>query len=44
MPAFPEMVTAYAAELAGEGKSISTIRLGVAAIVDPHRHTVYSHS
>ena len=37
LPAQPEVVAAYAAELAEEGKSMSTIRLGVAAIVDAHR-------
>ena len=39
MPAFPEMVAAYAAELADEGKSMSTVRLAVAAIVDAHRRS-----
>ena len=33
----PEVVAAYAAELAEDGKSMSTIRLAVAAIVDAHR-------
>ena len=37
LPASPEVVAAYAAELADEGKSMSTIRLAVAAIVDAHR-------
>ena len=37
LPAQPEVVAAYAAELAVEGKSMSTIRLAVAAIVDAHR-------
>ncbi len=37
IPAFPEMVAAYAAELADEGRSVSTIRLAVAAIADAHR-------
>ena len=37
LPAQPEVVAAYAAELADEGKSMSTIRLAVAAIVDAHR-------
>ena len=37
LPAQPEVVAAYAAELADEGKSLSTIRLAVAAIVDAHR-------
>ena len=37
LPAQPEVVAAYAAELSDEGKSISTIRLAVAAIVDAHR-------
>ena len=33
----PKVVAAYAAELAEDGKSMSTIRLAVAAIVDAHR-------
>ena len=37
LPAFPEMVAAYAAELADEGKSMSSVRLAVATIVDAHR-------
>ena len=37
MPAFPEMVAAYATELADEGKSMSTVRLAIASIVDAHR-------
>ena len=37
LPAFPEMVAAYAAELADEGKSMSSVRLAVAAIADAHR-------
>ena len=37
LPAQPEVLAAYAAELAGNGKSLSTIRLAVAAIVDAHR-------
>ena len=37
LPAQPEVVAAYAAELADDGKSMSTIRLAVAAIVDAHR-------
>ena len=37
LPASPEVVAAYAAELVAEGKSMSTIRLAVAAIVDAHR-------
>ena len=37
LPAQPEVVAAYAAELAEDGKSLSTIRLAVAAIVDAHR-------
>ena len=37
LPASPEVVAAYAAELADDGKSMSTIRLAVAAIVDAHR-------
>ena len=38
LPAQSEVVAAYVAELADEGKSMSTIRLAVAAIVDAHRH------
>ena len=37
LPAQPEVLAAYAAELADDGKSMSTIRLVVAAIVDAHR-------
>ena len=37
LPAQPEVVAAYAAELADDGKSMSTIRLAVAAIVDAHK-------
>ena len=37
LPAQAEVVAAYAAELAEDGKSMSTIRLAVAAIVDAHR-------
>ena len=37
LPAQPEVLAAYAAELADEGKSMSTIRLAIAAIVDAHR-------
>ena len=37
LPAQPEVLAAYAAELADDGKSMSTIRLAVAAIVDAHR-------
>ena len=37
LPASPEVVAAYVAELAEEGKSMSTIRLAVSAIVDAHR-------
>ena len=37
LPASPEVVAAYAAELMDDGKSMSTIRLAVAAIVDAHR-------
>ena len=37
LPASPEVVAAYAAELVDDGKSMSTIRLAVAAIVDAHR-------
>ena len=38
LPAQPEVLAAYAAELADDGKSMSTIRLAVAAIVDAHRN------
>ena len=37
LPASPEVVAAYAAELVDDGKSMSTVRLAVAAIVDAHR-------
>ena len=37
LPASPEVVAAYAAEMAENGKSISTIRLALSAIVDAHR-------
>ena len=37
LPAQPEVLAAYDAELADYGKSMSTIRLAVAAIVDAHR-------
>ena len=37
LPAQPGVVAAYSAELAEDGKSMSTIRLAVAAIVDAHR-------
>ena len=37
LPAQPEVVAAYAAELAEDGKSMSTIRLAVAAVVDAHK-------
>ena len=37
LPASPEVVAAYAAELVAEGKSMSTVRLVVSAIVDAHR-------
>ena len=37
LPASPEVVAAYAAELVAEGKSMSTVRLAVSAIVDVHR-------
>ena len=37
LPAQREVVVAYAAELADDGKSMSTIRLAMAAIVDAHR-------
>ena len=37
LPASPEVVAAYAAELVAEGKSMSTVRLAVSSIVDAHR-------
>ena len=37
LPASPEVVAAYAAELVDDGKSMSTVRLTVASIVDAHR-------
>ena len=37
LPASPEVVTAYAAELMDDGKSMSTVRLVVSAIGDTHR-------
>ena len=37
LPAQPEVLAAYTAELADDGKSMSTIRLAVAAIVDAHK-------
>ena len=37
LPARPEVLAAYAVDLADEGKSMSTIRLAVASIVDAHR-------
>ena len=37
LPAQPEVLAAYAAELADDGLSMSTIRLAIAAIVDAHR-------
>ena len=37
LPAQPEVLAAYAVELADDNMSISTIRLAVAAIVDAHR-------
>ena len=37
IPAQPEVLAAYAVELADDGKSMSTVRLAVAAIVDAHR-------
>ena len=37
LPAQPEVLAAYAAELADDRKSMSTIRLAVAAIVDAYR-------
>ena len=37
LPASPEVVAAYVAELAKDGKSMSTVRLVVSAIVDAHK-------
>ena len=37
LPALPEVVAAYAAELVDDGKSMSTVRLAVSAIVDAHK-------
>ena len=37
LPAQPEVLAAYAEELAAEGKSMPTVRLAIAAIVDAHR-------
>ena len=37
LPASPEVVAAYAAELVDDGKSMSTVRLAVSAIVDAHK-------
>ena len=37
LPVQPEVLAAYAAELADDGRSMSTIRLAVAAVVDAHR-------
>ena len=37
LPTSPEVVVAYAAELVDVGKSMSTVRLAVAAIVDAHK-------
>ena len=37
LPAQAEVVAAYAAELAEDGKSMSTVRLAVSAIVEAHR-------
>ena len=37
LPASPEVVAAYAAELMDDGKSMSTVRLAVSAIVDAHK-------
>ncbi|MYE54438.1 MAG: tyrosine-type recombinase/integrase [Chloroflexi bacterium] len=37
LPAQPEVLAAYAVELADDEKSMSTIRLAVASIVDAHR-------
>ena len=37
LPASPEVVAAYAAELVAEGKSMPTVRLALSAIVDAHK-------
>ena len=37
LPVQPEVLAAYAVDLADDGKSMSTIRLAIAAIVDAHR-------
>lgn len=37
LPASPEVVAAYAAELVDDGKKMSTVRLAVSAIVGAHR-------
>ena len=37
LPAQPEVLAAYAAELADDGKRMATVRLAVSAIVDAHR-------
>ncbi len=37
LPAQPKVLAAYAVKIADEGKSMSTIRLAVASIVDAHR-------
>ena len=37
LPAQPEVLAAYTVDLADDGKSMSTIRLAVAAVVDAHR-------
>ena len=37
LPASPEVVAVYAAELVAKGKSMSTVRFAVSAIVDAHR-------
>ena len=37
LPAQPEVLAAYAVEFADDGKSMSTVRLAIAAIVDAHR-------
>ena len=37
LPAQPEVLAAYTAELADDGKSMSTIRLATATIVDAHK-------
>ena len=42
LSALPEVVAAYAAELVDDGKSMSTVRLAVSAIVDAHKRVAWS--